>query len=492
VVPYDPLTGPRTVNIDLLRIPVAYAAGSVRVNVDSIELGGRPERVGNIIVWRNPFYLLPDVLNITMRFEVKAYNPNVLNYLSFVYDFQDSKNYKYASIMFAGQGRVYALNCSLVNGSATCLPPWPGVLIENYTSVAGEHTIKIDVDVAKGRLCLSLDSYKPVCFAIKFAGGPLGVRIDRFWTVKVKSARLDTVIRSYLDLRRFVKGNYTLVVAGTKSTSSTMHVTMADRSFVYISFKSLNETSYIDTTGNIRKNLVSLNASFFPEKYHDEIHLMNLAAKRLIFSNLTISSSQIIAVPTDESSKVCIRNFCFNTSNVEYLMLENSSGELKIVSNAAVAEAGIGFYASIRVQELHVPEVRVYTYFRNTSIVMLKGNLTLKGDFCLLAKRPVIMSQYATIEGVAGQSMVYPYLAHDLVVYGSTTFRFMAGDSSLLYFIVDLRNSKAFFNPPLEIYSEWESIPLLLKHSPWVVAILVLLVYSWLLFKKAFHCQEAR
>ncbi|MCC6005674.1 MAG: hypothetical protein LM590_15150, partial [Thermofilum sp.] len=220
VVPYDPLVKTRTVTVDLLRAPIAFTSGAVRIDADSIELGGRPERLGNIVVWRNPFYLPPEAFNVTVRFEVREYNPKALNYFFFVYDFRDAGNYRYVGVMFTERNQVYVLNCSVVNGNASCSPAWPGISIGNIANVAGEHTLNVYLDVANGKVCTTLDTFKRACFATSFGWGSIGVRVDRFWVVKVKETFLTASIRSYLYLERLKAENHTLIVLWHRTNDS--------------------------------------------------------------------------------------------------------------------------------------------------------------------------------------------------------------------------------------------------------------------------------
>jgi len=104
--------------------------------------------------------------------------------------------------------------------------------------------------------------------------------------------------------------------------------------------------------------------------------------------------------------------------------------------------------------------------------------MTLGGRFLVLARRPIFTAEKSVVKGVVGQSLLYPYVARDLLLRGKTSFKFLVGDSSLLYFVVDATKAKVSFEPPLNIYSEWESVPLVLKHLPLSLMLTVFILYS--------------
>jgi hypothetical protein len=456
VVPYDPLEGTRTVTVDLLRTPIALTSGVVNINADSVELGGRTERLGNIVVWRNPFYLLPEALNVTVRFEVGGYNPKVLNYFFFVYDFQDAGNYKYVGVMFTERNHVYVLNCSIASGNASCSPAWPGFLIGSTTNVTGEHELNVYLDVAKGKLCVTLDAFKRACFATTFGRGSIGVRADRFWALKVKEVFLTARTRSYLHLERLKAENHTLIVLQHRNNDS----------------KIIYGKSIIIYAKEISKGKnMNMNSIFVPGRYYSEINYVNLGVSNITFYNLSVVAPNLLMIPLDflriyEPSKI------HNMTSVKYLIIESSLDNfLKAFYERAYVKGGIGFYAKLEADRMYVPNARVRVYFNDGAIKELEGDLLFVGRFLVLARRPIFTAQYSVIKGVFVQSLLYPYLARDLVVNGNATFRFVSGDSSFLYFFVDAKNSKIAYEPQLNIYLEWESVPLVLKYSYWGIPI---------------------
>jgi hypothetical protein len=455
VVPYDPLEETRTVTVDLLRAPIALASGAVRIDADSIELGGRPERLGNIVVWRNPFYLLPEALNVSIRFEVREYNPKVLNYFFFVYNFLDTGNYRYVGVMFTERNQVYVLNCSVVNGNASCSPAWPGILIGNIANVAGEHVLNVYLDAAKGKFCVTLDTFKRACFATSFGTGSIGVRVDRFWAVKVKEVFLAARTRSYLNLERLKAENHTLIVLLRKNDVS----------------KIKYGKSIIIFTKEISGENININTTFVPEKYYSEINYANLGASNIAFYNLSMIAPNLLMIPFD-SLRIYEPNEIHNVSSAKYLIIESSLDNfLKAFCEHAYVKGGVGFYAKLEADKMYVLNARVRVYFNDGAIRELEGDLLFEGRFLVLARRPIFTAQRSVIKGVFGQSLLYPYLARDLVVIGNATFSFILGDSSLLSFFVNTRNCKIVFEPQLNIYSEWESAPLVLKYSYWSMPI---------------------
>jgi len=458
VVPYDPLVKTRTVTVDLLRAPIALASGAVRINAGSVELGGRTERLGNIVVWRNPFYLPPEAFNVTVRFEVGEYNPKVLNYFFFVYDFRDLRNYKYAGVMFTERNQVYVLNCSIASGNASCSPAWPGILIGNIANVAGEHVLNIYLDVAKEELCITLDAFERACFATSFGRGFIGVRADRFWAVKVKEVSLTACTCSYLHLERLKAENHTLIALQHRNNDS----------------KIIYGKSIIIYAREISKGEnMNINSIFIPGRYYSEINYVNLGASNITFYNLSVIAQNLIVIPLDllkiyESSK--IHNTTFIAA--KYLIIESSLNNfVKAFYEHANVRDSIGFYVKLEADKMYVPNVRVRVYFDNGAIRELEGDLFFEGRFLVLARRPIFTAQSSVIKGVIVQSLLYPYLVRDLVSVGNLTLIFARGDSFVLYFFVDAKNSKIVFVPPLNIYSEWESMTLVLKYLFWYTPI---------------------
>ncbi|MCC6004887.1 MAG: hypothetical protein LM590_11160, partial [Thermofilum sp.] len=472
VVPYDPLEETRIVTVDLLKTPVVFASGAVQINVDSVVLGDRSQRLSNIVVWRNPFFLSPEAFNATIRFEIGEYNSKTLNYFYFIYDFRDAKNYKYVGVMFTEQSQVYVLNCSLTEGDVICSPPWPGVLIGSDVNVAGDHVMKVSFDAANRRLCLTFDSLRPACFAADYSGGLMGVRADRLWLVKVKGIVLEARERSFIDKKRLEAGNYTLL-ALKEGLNTTFEVMLGNTSIYYIRF-ARNESALSYSKKFISEIFAKRgekNVYFNSRKYYSEISYSNLASSKVVLYNLTIISSSVIIIPSS-LLKFYMPFGQLVVRDISYVVVMGSPGmPFRMFSDFAVLESGLGFYADAEMSKLHVVGARVFIHFSNGSSLQLEGNMTLEGRFLALARRPVLTADRAAVKGVVGQSLLYPYVARDLLVCGNVTFKFFVGDSSLLYFVIDAAKDKVFFETPLDVYSEWESTPLLLKYLPVSVAL---------------------
>jgi hypothetical protein len=468
VVPYDPLEEIRTVTVDLLRAPVAFTSGAVRIDADSVELGERSESLGNIVVWRNPFCLPPEAFNVTVRFEVGEYNPKVLNYFFFVYDFWDAGNYRYVGVMFTERNQVYVLNCSVANGNVSCSPAWPGILIGSIANVAGEHVLNVYLDAAKEELCITLDAFKRACFAASFGWGSIGVRVDRFWAVKVKEVFLAARTRSYLHLERLKAENHTLIVLQHKNDDS--KIKYGKSIIVYAKEISEGKNIYINTT-------------FVPEEYYSEINNANLGASNIDFYNLSIIASNFLVIPFD-SLRIYEPNKIHNVVSAKYLIIESSLDNLlKAFCEHAYVKGGMGFYAKLEADKIYVPNARARVCFNDGAIRELEGDLLFEGRFLVLARRPIFTAQRSVIKGVYWQVLLYPYLIRDLVVIGNTTFRFVCGDSSFSSFFVDALSSKIVFEPQLDIYSEWESVPLMLKYSYW--SILIICIFAVLALRNS-------
>jgi hypothetical protein len=474
VVPYDPRDENRQVTINLLRTPIAFTSGTVRIGVDSVEFGDRSEKSG-IVVWRNPFYLLPGMFNVTMSFVIREYNPKVLNYFNFVYDFRDVKNYKYAGVMFTERGQIYALNCSLLEGKPTCSPPFPGVLMGSGIEVLGEHVMRVSVDTNNNKLCLALDSLNPVCFTSIYSGGPIGVRIDRFWEVNVKNALLKIQEPVYMNKKLLKEGNYTLLVL-KRELNMPFESSLGKSRIIYINMQeNLSDLSQIGEF--IHKVLTDQQDKYLYfniDQYMRNALIPNLATNNIIFYNVSMTSSNLLIIP---QGVLRINNsFNFEVTNTSYVTVSSlSERQLNAFTDFAKVKSGIGYYVTIEVKRLQVANAKAFL-FNNGSMLELKGNLTLEGEFAVIAKRPLFIAEQAKVNGVVGQSLLYPYIARDLLVRGNTTLMFLVGDSSLLYFAVNADRSKVSFIPPLDIYSERESVPLLVKHLPLSVVLTVLII----------------
>jgi hypothetical protein len=475
VVPYDPLVKTRTVTVDLLKSPIAFTGGAVKINVNSIELGGRPEKSG-LIVWRNSFYLLPELLNFTVRFEVRECNPELLNYFFFVYDFQDGKNYKYAGVMFTRPGQVYAFNCSLTEGRTICSPPFPGVLMGKVFNLTGEHLMRVSLDTGNRRLCLALDSLTPVCFTSSYAGGQIGLRTDRFWLVNVKNVLLEAKVSSHMDEKKLEAGNYILLVL-KKELDMPFKNSFGNTRIFYMNIGEISSDlrQAIEFIREILSKQTNEDFFFNREQYFRKVSYSNLATNRVIFYNVTITSSYFLIIP---QGMLKIGNSSdLEVIDTRYIVVSSlSEKQLNLFSDFAIVKSGLGFYVTAEMKRLHVPRAKAFLYLNNGSILELKGDLKLEGEFAVIARKPLFIAEQAKVNGVVGQSLLYPYVARDLLVRRNTTFLFLVGDSSLLYFAVNADRSKVSFISPLDIYSEWESVPLLVKHLPLSIVLTVLTI----------------
>lgn len=237
-----------------------------------------------------------------------------------------------------------------------------------------------------------------------------------------------------------------------------------------------------DKVAIITETIVNLTMAFpaivvgTAERYYSEINYANLVASNITFYNLSLTASNLLVIPLD-SLRVYQHNKIQNLTSVRYLIIESPSEK---VLNAFYVQAnvkgGIGFYAKLEADRMYVPNGNVSVYFDDGVISELKGDLLFEGKFLVLARRPIFTAQRSVIRGVFGQSLLYPYLARDLIVIGNATFRFVRGDDSFLYFFVDASNSKIMFDPSLNIYSEWESVPLVLKYSYWIIVIICVFI----------------
>jgi hypothetical protein len=161
-----------------------------------------------------------------------------------------------------------------------------------------------------------------------------------------------------------------------------------------------------------------------------------------------MKSSSAILIPLD-SLKLYALSDQLVARDIRYVVIIGSPEiPFKLFSDFAVLESGIGFYAIAEMSKLHVAGARVFIYFSNGSTLHLEGNTTLEGKFLVLARRPVFTAERTVAKGVVGQSLLYPYVTLELLVRGNASFKFLVGDSSLLYFVVDATRAKVSFEPP--------------------------------------------
>jgi hypothetical protein len=305
----------------------------------------------------------------------------------------------------------------------------------------------------------------------------MGVRTDRLWLVNVKGAALESREKVLMNRKRLESGNYTLLVL-KEGLNAAFKLMIGNTKIIYINISGnqLALNYLIEFMREIFTKQKDENIYFNPEKYYSEISFPNLGAGKVILHNATITASNIILIPSNS-----LRPYIFfdqlGADNIRYMVITSSpERSLKLFSDFAEVESGLGFYAVVEVNKLHVEGARFLVRFINGSSLELEGNMTLDGRFLVFARRPVFTAERATVEGVVGQSLLYPYMARDLQVHGNATLRFLVGDPSLLYFKVDALRAKVVFEPPLDVYSEWEAVPLLLKHLPLSFAFTVLVL----------------
>jgi hypothetical protein len=358
-------------------------------------------------------------------------------------------------------------------------------------NVAGDHVMKVSFDVVNRRLCLAFDSLNSACFATDYTGGLMGVRTDRLWLVKVKGAAFESREKALMDRKRLESGNYTLL-ALKKGLNTTFNLILGNSSINYINYsgnQSLLRYS-IEFVREILTKQEDKNIYFNLENYHNEISYANIGASKVILNNVSVASPSIILIPSDPP-RPCISFDRLGANNNQYIVIMSSpESPLKIFSEFIALKFGLGFYTVAEMNKLHVVGDKFFLYFSNGSSLQLGGNITLEGRFFALARRPVFIAEQAVVKQVIGQSLLYPYVTRDLLIRGRATFRFVTGDSSLQYFIVDITKAKVSFEQPLDIYSEWESAPLFWKHLPLSIALTALVLCSVKLPKFLERCRK--
>jgi hypothetical protein len=141
----------------------------------------------------------------------------VANYVSLIYDWTDKANYKYAGLMFDGNGNVYAYFSSYVNGQGTSYPAWPGSKT-GLTWQFGD-SFNVTVSVNGENTFLNINGSQYLSMKSSITGGLLGIRTTRFYQVLFTGfdsvSCNDIQLRNVDDYLGYVKAGGRLVVLNT-------------------------------------------------------------------------------------------------------------------------------------------------------------------------------------------------------------------------------------------------------------------------------------
>jgi len=182
VLSYDPprgnvLTSFYKDNFNGTLASYTIAKGSWQI-VSGELLGGKIGNYGEGII------LLPIfVENFTVSFKAKPVsgNASVLNYVSLVYSWVDSKNYRIADILFNADHYVYVLFRTIVNGVESVIPNWPGIKTDLKWNFGNEYNITVTVNGTLNQIAVNEKIY--LSKDLENLPGRIGLRYYRFYQV---------------------------------------------------------------------------------------------------------------------------------------------------------------------------------------------------------------------------------------------------------------------------------------------------------------------
>jgi hypothetical protein len=121
--------------------------------------------------------------NFTATFKAKPVsgNASVLNYVSLVYSWVDSKNYRIADIMFGTDFYIYVHFRTIVNGIEKAIPNWPGIKTDLKWKFADEYNITVTVEGTLNQIAVNGKTY--LSSDMENIAGRIGLRYYRFYQV---------------------------------------------------------------------------------------------------------------------------------------------------------------------------------------------------------------------------------------------------------------------------------------------------------------------
>jgi len=151
--------------------------GSWRIEDDKL-LGGESEKYGEGILLSPTF-----AENFTATFKVELLSGNVtaLNYVSLVYSWIDSKNYRIADVLFSSDTYVYVLFRTFVNGVEKKLPEWPGIKTDLKWDFGNEYNITVTVNGTLNEISINNKTF--LSSNLGNNKGKVGLHYYRFYAV---------------------------------------------------------------------------------------------------------------------------------------------------------------------------------------------------------------------------------------------------------------------------------------------------------------------
>jgi len=121
--------------------------------------------------------------NFTATYKVKPVNGNtsVLNYVSLIYSWVDSKNYRIADIMFGTDFYIYVHFRTIVNGIEKAIPNWPGIKTNLKWKFGDEYIITVTVNGTLNQIAVNGKNYLSI--DMQNIAGRIGLRYYGFYEV---------------------------------------------------------------------------------------------------------------------------------------------------------------------------------------------------------------------------------------------------------------------------------------------------------------------
>lgn len=136
--------------------------------------------------------------NFTASFKARPISGSatVLNYVSLVYSWVDSKNYRIADVFFNADGYIYVLLRTIVNGVERAIPTWPGVKTDLKWDFDDEYYVRVTVNDTLNQISINGKPYLSI--ELENIPGRIGLRYYRFHQASFDDLMITYSIKPYL------------------------------------------------------------------------------------------------------------------------------------------------------------------------------------------------------------------------------------------------------------------------------------------------------
>lgn len=162
--------------------------------------------------------------NFIASFKAKPVNGNasVLNYVSLVYSWVDSKNYRIADIMFGTDFYVYVHFRTIINGVEKAIPNWPGIKTDIKWNFGDEYNITVTVNGTLNQIAVNGKTY--LSTDLENVPGRIGLRYYRLYQVSFDEFSLTYNVQLNLrpieDYLTYLESGGKLIILNTNSYNS--------------------------------------------------------------------------------------------------------------------------------------------------------------------------------------------------------------------------------------------------------------------------------